>query len=174
MLSSNGCPLPGASENLPAGLVYTHPSRLSGVLVVDRAIFGPGIALERATVRRAPAHVKIASGRVVDVTSTDSAVARVVETYLESHPDAGRVGILLAPTNYLVRSEVGLDRQDMLLPGVGVSLGYSNAETTKAPYDAPVQMLLLGRKQTVKAGDQSIVDQGRLAESLVEGIDPFR
>jgi leucyl aminopeptidase (aminopeptidase T) len=174
ILASNGCPEPGASENLPAGLVYTHPARVSGVLVVDRAVFGPGLSLDRAAVRRAPARVRFSASRVDDVASADPAVTRAFETYLASHEDAGRVGLVVLPSNYLVRSEVGIDRQDMLLPCMNVSLGFANAAVTRASYEAPVQMVLLGRRQTVEVGTRKLVDAGRLEDALVEGIDPFR
>jgi hypothetical protein len=169
VLSSNGRPEPGASENLPAGLVYTHPARVSGTLVVDRAIFGPGLALDRGVVRRSPARVGFASGRVESVDAPDPVVAKAFEAYLASHADAGRVGIVVLPTNYLARSEVG-----MLLPSLNVSLGYANAALTRAAYEAPVQMVLLGRRQTVEVGGRKLVDAGRLEDTLVEGIDPFR
>ncbi|HEY4121753.1 MAG TPA: hypothetical protein VGM56_27995 [Byssovorax sp.] len=60
-------------------------------------------------------------------------MTKCMKDYLASHVDAGRVGLLLFSTNYLVRSDVGLDRQDMLLPGMGVSLGYAAQATTGAP-----------------------------------------
>ncbi len=174
ILSSSGRPIAGKSENLPAGLVYTHPARVSGTLVVDRAIFGPSVALDRSVLRRAPARVRFTGGRLTDFEASDSAVSQTIEAYLASHSDAGRIGLLVFPTNYLARSDVGLDRQDMLLPGVSISLGYASAETTNASYEAPVQMVLLGRKQTLEHSGRKLVNAGRLDESLVEGIDPFR
>jgi hypothetical protein len=174
LVSSNGRPEPGTSENLPAGLVYTHPSRVTGTLVVDRAAFGPGSPIDRAAVRRAPPRVRFAGNRVDGFEAADPAVTTALEAYLASHPDAGRVGMIVLPTNYLVRSEVGIDRQDMLLPSMNVSLGFASQATTKAAYEAPVQMVLLGKKQTVEVGGRRLVENGRLEDALVEGIDPFR
>ena len=174
ILSSIGRPARGASENLPAGVVYMHPARVSGTYLVDRAVLGPGIAVDRAAIRRAPVRVTFAGGKVSDFTSADAAVTKCMKDYLASHADAGRVGLLLFSTNYLVRSDVGLDRQDMLLPGMGVSLGYAAQATTGAPYEVPVQMVLLGRKQTVDVAGRVLVDAGRLVDPLVDGIDPFR
>lgn len=174
ILSSAGRPRPKTSENLPAGHVYTHPARVSGVLVVDRAIFGPGLDIDRHALRRAPARVTFASGRVSHVDASDPDIAAAFDTYLASHADAGRVGLLVWPTNYLVRSEIGIDRQDMLLPGMSVSLGYASPESTGANYEAPVQMVLLGRKQTIEVSGRKLVDAGRFDGALVEGIDPFR
>lgn len=173
ILSSTGRPEPGTSENLPAGLVYTHPARVTGTLVVDRAIFGPGVNLDRAQVRRAPARVVFAAGRVTTFEAADAAVRQTLDTYLTSHNEAGRVGLLVFPTNYLARSDVGIDRQDMLVPGISISLGYASPESG-AKYEAPVQLVLLGRRQTVEVGGRKLVDAGRFDQALVEGIDPFR
>ena len=174
IIASSGRPGPGQSENLPAGSVFTHPARVHGTLVVDRAIFGPGLSLDRSAVRRAPARFVFNGGRVSDHETTDVAVREAVDNYLESHAYASSVGLVVFPTNYLVRSEVGIDRQDMLLPGMCVSLGYSSSDVTRAAFDAPVQLALLGRKQNVEVNGRRLVDGGRFARDLVEGIDPFR
>ncbi|MFO0617481.1 MAG: hypothetical protein U0414_33100 [Polyangiaceae bacterium] len=171
---SSGRPERGASENLPAGYVYTHPARVNGLVVVDRAIFGPKGDVDRATLRRAPVRVRFQSGRVVDHDAVEPAVRSTVDNYLASHTHAGRVGLVVFPTNYLARSEIGSDRQDMLLPGVNLSLGFADQAHTKAPYEAAVQLVLLGRKQTIEVDGRRLVDAGRMEKRLVEGIDPFR
>jgi hypothetical protein len=173
-LASSGRPEPGSSENLPAGYVYVHPARVAGRLVVDRAVFGPKGDVDRAALRRAPVTVEFVAGRVARHDAKAPAIASIIDRYLESHASAGRVGLAVLPTNYLVRSEIGSDRQDMLLPGLTVSLGFANAEKTGATYEAPVQLVLLGRKQTVEVGGRKLIDTGRFEAALVEGIDPFR
>jgi aminopeptidase len=174
ILTSSGRPTKGTSENLPAGSVFTHPARVTGTLIVDRAVFGPGVNLDRSLVRKAPTRVVFENGRIKSFDASDPTVAQTFETYLASHANADRVGLLVFPTNYLVRSEVGIDRQDMLLPGMSVSLGFASADTTRASYEAPVQMVLLGRRQTVEVNGRKLVDGGRFDHALVEGIDPFR
>ncbi len=174
LLSAAGKPKPGQSENLPAGYVYVHPARVSGTLVVDRAIFGPKGEVDRALLRRSGPKVEFVAGRIHHHDAKDPAIAAVLDRYLESHTFAGRVGLAVLPTNYLVRSEIGSDRQDMLLPGVTISLGFANQDATLATYEAPVQLVLLGRKQTVEVGGRALIEAGRFASTLVEGIDPFR
>lgn len=174
LLASAGRPSPGTSENLPAGHVYTHPARLDGTVVVDRALFGPGVDLDRSLIRKDPPKVTFTNGKVARVEGGDSLVRSAVDGYLASHAYADHVGLVVFPTNYLVRSEARIDRQDMLLPGVSLSLGYASAENTRAPYEAPVQLVLLGRRQTVSVGSKKIVDAGRFDAELSEGVDPFR
>jgi hypothetical protein len=174
LLCSSGRPAAGASENLPAGYVFTHPARVTGTLVVDRAIFGPKGDVDRATLRRAPVRVRFQNGRVVDHDASEPSVKARLDQYLASHIHAARVGLVVFPTNYLARSEIGSDRQDMLLPGVNVSLGFSDAAHTHASYEAAVQLVLLGRRQTIEIEGKRWIDGGRLAQTLVDGIDPFR
>ena len=84
------------------------------------------------------------------------------------------MGTVVLPTNYLVRSEIGVYAQDELSPGININLGFTHHAATLAPWDAPVQARLLARRLSVRAGDRTLVDRGRHADELVEGIDPFR
>jgi hypothetical protein len=142
--------------------------------VVDRSVGGPGGWIDPASLRRNPLRLTFASGRFTGAECGDPQSLATLNTYLASHADAGRVGAVALPTNYLVRSEIGLTVQDWLLPGLSVYLGHTNSGATSAPYDVPVQLRFSGRKQTVEVRGQRVVFAGRLDASLVEGIDPFR
>jgi leucyl aminopeptidase (aminopeptidase T) len=171
---SDGRPTQERWDNIPSGFVCAHPADISGTLVVDRSVAGPSVVVDAAGLRKNPLKVVFTAGRVENVECGDEKTRASVRAYLGSHPDAGRVGMIVMPTNYLVRSEIGLQIQDGLLPGLSVYLGYTNAATTKATYDAPVQLRLFGRRQTVEVRGQRIVHAGRFDATLVEGIDPFR
>jgi leucyl aminopeptidase (aminopeptidase T) len=172
--AENGRPRPGTSQNLPSGFVYVHPAQIQGTFVADRGLVGTGVPQGAIAARRTPATFTIAAGRVTSASCARAEAQALIERYLASHPDAGRVGLVLFPTNYLVRSEIGVEVQDELLPGVNVCLGFSEANVTRAPYDAPVQLRLLARRLTVEVRGQRVVAAGRFADALVEGIDPFR
>ncbi|NUP07273.1 MAG: hypothetical protein HOW73_14560 [Polyangiaceae bacterium] len=174
ILSSSGRPKLGEIDNLPAGFVYAHPSVVSGTFVADRGLLGTGMRLTGAALRKSPVYLEFGSGRVVKVTCSDATITEQVQAFLARHSDAGRVGAMTFPTNYLVRSEIGLGIQDALLPGLSLALGTSHASVTKAPYDCPVQLRLFGRRLTVDADGKRLVEDGRFADWLVEGIDPFR
>jgi len=174
VVAANGRPDPGRPENLPSGLVYTHPSQVSGVYVADRAVHGEGMRATSAALRRTPIKLQIASGRVSSVSCADAHIAEQVDRYLASHADAARVGMVVFPTNYLARSEVGLEAQDALLPGVNLGLGFSMSAITRAHYDAPVQLRLMARRLNVEVHGVPLVTAGRFEAGLVEGIDPFR
>ena len=85
VLSSAGRPAPGTSENLPAGHVFVHPYRVTGTLVVDRAIFGPTANIERQRLRKHPARVVFAGGRLTGFEAADDEVKAAIDTYLASH-----------------------------------------------------------------------------------------
>lgn len=171
---SDGRPAQGRWDNIPSGFVCAHPGDVSGTLVVDRSVAGPTVVADPAALRKNPLKVTFAAGRVEDVECGDAKILAGVNAYLGSHTDAGRVGMIVMPTNYLVRSEIGLQIQDGLLPGLSIYLGYTNAAITKAAYDAPVQLRFFGRRQTVEVRGQRLVQAGRFDATLVEGIDPFR
>lgn len=171
---NDGRPSQGRWDNVPSGYVCAHPADVSGTLVVDRSVAGPSLMVESAALRKNPLKVTFAAGRVEDVECADNKTLADVRAYLASHTDAARVGMIVMPTNYLVRSEIGLQIQDGLLPGLSIYLGYTNAAITKATYDAPVQLRFFGRRQTVEVRGQRLVHAGRFDATLVEGIDPFR
>lgn len=171
LVVGNGRPEPGASENIPAGFVYWYPAEVRGVLVADR---GLALSGHRIATRRAPVRVNIEGSRVREYDCADDETSAKIDAYFASNANAARVGTVVLPTNYLVRSEIGVHAQDELSPGLNLNLGFTNASLTRAPWEAPVQMRLLARKLTVRAGDRSLVEAGRHSPALVEGVDPFR
>lgn len=173
MIAADGRPTPGHPDNLPSGYIRFHPASVDGVFAPDRGMLG-AIRVPRERLRGAPVRFELEAGRVRAVRCEDAALRGELEGYLGSHVNAGRVGLAAVPTNYVVRAESGLEVQDALLPGVSISLGYSDAENTRAPFSCPVQLRLLARKLDVDAGARALIRGGRFESDLVEGIDPFR
>jgi len=171
LIISTGCPTAGNSENIPAGFVYWNPSDVRGTFIADRGLALSGV---RIATRRAPIKLVIEASRVREYDCSDAETCAKLDEYFLSHANAARVGTLVFPTNYLVRSEIGVHAQDELAPGLNVNLGFSHSAVTRAAWDAPVQARLLARKLSVRAGDRALVEAGRHADALVEGVSPFR
>lgn len=172
LMSANGQPEAGRADNLPSGFVFFHPASVEGTITADRGLLG-AIRIGRDRLR-SPISFEIENSRVRAVRGDDAALRAEIEGYLSSHVHAPRVGLISVPTNYVVRAESGLDVQDALLPGLGLSLGYTDHENSKAPFACPVQLRVLSRKLDVVAGGRTLVRAGRLDDELVRGIDPFR
>jgi hypothetical protein len=173
LVSANGRPSRGLADNLPSGSVYTYPGSVSGRFVVDRGLFNSEL-VSPVSLRRHPVTFTFADGRVSGVETDDPDLAKQIEKHFATHARASMVGHVTIPTNYLVRSEIGVQAQDNLLPGLNVSLGFSASKLTNAPVDAPVQLTLLGRKVSVSANGKPIVTEGRFEQHVVAGLDPFR
>ncbi|MBL8680651.1 MAG: hypothetical protein JNK05_15845 [Myxococcales bacterium] len=171
LVIGTGRPSAGGAENIPAGFVYWHPSDVRGTFIADRGLALSGL---RIATRRAPVTLVIEASRVREYDCTDAETCAKIDEYFTSHANASRVGTVVFPTNYLVRSEIGVHAQDELSPGLNINLGFSHSPVTRAPWDAPVQARLLARKLSVRAGDRALVDNGRHADALVESVDPFR
>jgi hypothetical protein len=172
-LAADGRPTPGRADNLPSGYVYFHPAAVDGVVVPDRGLVG-AIRISRERLRGASLRMTLAAGRVRSVSADDPEIQSEIEGYLASHVNAPRVGLVVVPTNYLVRTESGMEVQDALLPGLVIGLGYTDAAQTQAPFSCPVQLRLLSRRPDVAIDARPIVRGGRFEEDLVTGIDPFR
>jgi len=169
-----GRPEPGRADYLPSGTVFAFPASIQGRYVADRGVVGTGVRFAPASVRRAPVSVEIVDGRVRSFRTADPELSQAIDRYLASHVHAPRVGMVILPVNYIARAEIGLDIQDRLLPGCVISLGFTAQKSTQATFDAPVQLQLFARRLSVECAGRSLVTAGRLDESLVEGIDPFR
>lgn len=173
LLSADGRPAAGKPDNLPSGFVFFHPAGVNGVVVADRGLIG-AIRVGRDRLAKTPVRFEIEGGVLRSFTTTDVGLRREIEGYLAAHPNAARVGLVSLPTNYVVRAESGVEVQDALLPGLGISLGYSDHEHTRASFSCPVQLRILSRKLDVTAGARRLVSAGRMTDDLVQGIDPFR
>jgi leucyl aminopeptidase (aminopeptidase T) len=173
LLAADGRPIAGRPDNLPSGFVFFHPASASGTVVADRGLLG-AIRIGRDRLRGAPVSFELEAGKLRAFHTSDEATRREIEGYLASHSNAGHVGLVSIPTNYVIRAESGLEVQDALLPGLGLSLGFSDHEHTRAPFHCPVQLRILSRKLDVNAGSRAITRAGRMVAELVEGIDPFR
>lgn len=173
MLSMSGRPEPGRPDNLPSGTLIFHPASVDGAFVADRGAIG-AVRPDPALVRRYPITVHFEAGRARAVESGSRELVAEVEAFFAMHEHARRVGLVALPTNYVVRSESGMEVQDGLLPGVNVVLGYSSPTTTHAPYHCPIQLRLFGRRIDAKAGGSRLVAGGRLTSEIVGDLDPFR
>lgn len=167
IVTGDGCPSPGAWDNLPAGFVYAHPLEVSGTLVADRIAHGSTASRLGAALRRRPLVVRFSEGRVTGSESDDAELAAAFASYLASHVHAPRVGFVSIPTNPLAKLEIGDLAHDGLLPGIRVFLGFSDAEATRAPYDMDHGFRLTGRGQTVRVDDVVVVENGRLTAELL-------
>lgn len=173
VLSMSGRPEPGRPDNLPSGTIIFHPASVDGVFVADRGAIG-AVRPDPALVRRYPISVRFEGGRALSVESRSRELAQTVEGFFTMHEHARRVGLVALPTNYVVRSEAGMEVQDGLLPGVNVVLGYSSPTTTNAPYHCPIQLRLFGRRIDARVGGSLLVSSGRLTSEIVGELDPFR
>lgn len=171
--SMSGRPEPGRPDNLPSGSVIFHPASVDGAFVADRGAIG-AVRPDPALVRRYPLTVHFEAGRARKVESRSAELVAIVEGFFGRHEHAARVGLVALPTNYLVRSETGMEVQDGLLPGVNVGLGYSSPSSTHAPYHCPIQLRLFGRRIDARVGDALLVSAGRLTREVVGDLDPFR
>jgi len=158
----------GYWDNVPSGVVYFHPLVVSGVFVADRGVQSSGHHLDDKLAHRNPLTVTIASGRVVKHHCNDCDLSARFEDYLSKHPDAGRVGMIAIPTNYLARVEIGHRAHDRLLPVLRLHLGWSKARFSKAPFDAPVSCRLVGRRQNLTCGEHEWMRDGRFVGKLAE------
>jgi hypothetical protein len=166
LVEASGRPRSGEWDNSPSGILYFHPASVQGTFVADRIAHSAGYPIDPKRLRNAPIVLRFANGRVVEHRCVDREIAESFARYLGAHPNAGRVGFLCVPTNYLALAEFGHVGHDGLLPGLRLQLGFSDASSTRAPYDLDFGCWLTARKLTVRCGGDDLVHEGRFAGEL--------
>lgn len=174
LVADCGRPAPGGWDNLPTGFVYFHPASMRGTFVVDRLVLGEKIERSGERLRAAGLRVGFSAGRVTEIGCADEALLADIEAYFASAPNAARAGFVSVPTNYLALNELGHPAHDGLLPGIRIQLGFSDSKNTRAPFDMDAGLRFAGKKLTLTVGGETIVERGRLTDTLVGGIDPLR
>lgn len=166
LIADAGRPEPGRWDNLPSGFVFFHTGSVSGSITIDRLVSGNDEHFDARTLRRTPLEVTFRRGAVESFRSADPAIEAAVRRYLEHHPDAGRVGFVSVPTNYLALAEIQHPHHDALMPGIHIQLGFSDALATRAPFDLDRGLRLVPRRASVWIGELPMVEKGRFVGAL--------
>jgi serine/threonine protein kinase len=173
LVADAGRPLPGRWDNLPSGFVFFHTGSVAGSITIDRLISGNQEHFDARALRRSPLELTFRRGAVDSVTCADPEIEAAVRRYLDHHPDAGRVGFVSFPTNYLALAEIQHPHHDALMPGIRLQLGFSDASSTGAPFDLDRGLRLVPRRASVWAGDVLLVDKGRFTGPLAEAASSW-
>ncbi|MCE4601895.1 MAG: aminopeptidase [Desulfurococcales archaeon] len=149
---------PGEWGNWPPGEVYTTPTSVDGVLVVDGVIGdyftnkygllnGPAVRLEIREGKIVGAEGPLA-GELIDYLSRDECGLRIGEVGVGSNPGIDRL--------------LGNMLHDEKMPGIHIAAGDPLGERTGATWRCGVHVDMLPLHATVRAGGRVLVGDGRL------------
>jgi aminopeptidase len=151
---------PGKWENLPSGELFTCPADANGTFVADGSM-GGHFGAAAGLLATAPVRFEIKTGTVRSVSCLDRALARAVEEFLRSEPNADRVGMVILGTNIGMHQASGELVCDQNLPGLHIGFGATYPEQTGASWNAPTQLTMTAVGADVDLDNAPLLRSGR-------------
>lgn len=149
--------------NFPSGEVFTTPTSVDGVLVPDGGVWLPN---GRSIGRTGKIKLHFAAGRLTHAEGPESEELLELVSGVQN---ARRVGQLAFGTNTSVLTPVGALLQDLKMPGLHLTLGYSYDHLTGADFRCDLEIPLLMRRPDVSCEGRPILVRGRYARDLLRG-----
>lgn len=150
----------GHWENLPSGLLLTHPGSVRGTFVADACIMGR-FAGREGLLSSVPVRFEIEGSVVREVKCSDFAFGQEIQRYLGSEVYLERVGSVILGTNVGLSSPLGELLHDQCLPGMHLVFGYTHREETGAPFCSRGILSVTGAYADVDVDGAALVRGGR-------------
>ena len=145
--------------NIPSGEVFTTPTNVEGVAVIDGSLGGP---FQRFGRLREPVRVVIEGGEAVDMSGGPA--ASELWRYLSERPCGPRVGEFAIGTNTGMKRILGNLLHDEKFPGVHIAFGDPLRELTGADWECDVHVDGVMTGTTVVVDGVRIMEGGRFVE----------
>ncbi len=164
----------GEWDNLPSGEVFTAPKGATGTMVVDGCV-GEWIGRKYAKIvnyRTTPITIVFDpknNGLVKSIKCDQVDLLRDLKAYINSEPNASRLGEIGLGTNIFLKELMGNMLQDEKFPGVHLALGDPYHEKTKANWSSNCHIDFVMRKCSVWVDGKQIMEDGRYLKELLQG-----
>lgn len=163
---ANGLIQPAAWQNLPSGQVFTCPASIDGLYVVDGSI-GDWFAGKYPDLPDYPVTLEFADGRLRDVRSDNTALARELFLYFRSNENGDRAGEFGVGTNPWLHFLSGEHLLNENVPGVHLALGDPFGNETGATWTSKTRVSVIGTRMSLFADDRSLLDAGTYAPDIL-------
>lgn len=149
---------PGSWGNWPPGEVYTTPTSVDGVLVVD-GLLGDYFTHKYGLLRGPGVRLEISEGVIMEA---EGPLARELLDYLSRWDCGLRIGELGIGSNPSITRPIGNMLHDEKMPGAHLAAGDPLGTRTGAPWRCGVHVDMIPLSATVKAGGRVLVEGGQL------------
>jgi hypothetical protein len=168
-VKSNGLIAPGTWQNLPSGQVFTCPATVDGVYVVDKSI-GDWFESKYPDVASYPVTLEFAGGRLRDVRSSNTNLARELFLFVRSNENGDRVGEFGVGTNPWLGFMTGQTTNDENVPGAHLALGEPPGPEVGATWTSKTRVSVVGTRMSLLADGRPLLEDGVFAADLLEGL----
>ena len=153
----------GHWSNLPGGEVFTCPTDINGILVIDGCL-GDYFDRKYGLLEQTPVGVFIEHGRAIrnSIKCVNPVLAQEFTEYLfRNDENSNRVGEFALGTNIGLKRLIGNLLQDEKFPGVHLAFGGSYPEETGALWDSDSHIDCVIKKPTVYLNGKVIMRSGK-------------
>lgn len=155
--------------NWPPGEVFTTPTRVDGILVVD-GVIGDYFSTKYGLLEK-PVTLVIENSIVTSISG--GKIAQELHDYIAGSECGKRVGELGIGGNINIEHPIGNMLHDEKMPGAHLALGDPLGEATGAEWKCSIHVDLLPLRTTVKIdGETTIIENGKLVTKQAEKGDP--
>jgi leucyl aminopeptidase (aminopeptidase T) len=159
-IKTSGLISPRIWSNLPAGEVFTTPTTVDGLFVVDGTV-GDYLCPKYGDLSAHPLMLEIDAGRLRDAHCANDELLRDFWAYCHTEPNGDRVGEFALGTNIAVERMIGNLLQDEKVPGVHIAFGNPYGSQTGAPWTCGSHIDAITRACDVWADGTQVMAAGR-------------
>ncbi len=153
--------------NLPGGEIFTTPSEVNGVFVID-GVVGDYLCAKYGDLRETPLTIRIVKNRLVEAESKNKQLRDEFWAYCHTDENSNRVGEFAIGTNIALQDVIGNILQDEKLPGVHIAFGNPYGAHTGADWFSITHIDVVGREFDIFCDDLQIMSRGRFLTDVLD------
>lgn len=150
----------GEYSNIPGDEVYTYPSNINGLAIVD-GVIGNFFSKKYGLIEKNPVNLKIKNGKLISFSCKYKNIKKDLKNYLDSDRNGRRVGEFALGTNIFLKRLIGRNIQDEKFPTVHIALGHPFPDITNAPYKSKIHVDFVIKDCSVFADGKKIMEKGK-------------
>lgn len=152
--------------NLPGGEIFTCPSRIRGIFVVD-GVVGDYLCRKYGDLKKTPLRIEIDNSRIVSLECDNAELLKEFQDYTHADENSNRVGEFAIGTNLAVTHIIGEILQDEKFPGIHIAFGHPYAEHTGADWTSTTHIDCVGRRFDITLDDELIMKEGKFLDAYL-------
>lgn len=152
---------PQTGTNLPGAEVYTYPSDINGIAVID-GILGDYFTQKYGSLKDNPITLKIEKGKVTKIICENKNLEEEFSNYIfKTDENSSTIGEFALGTNIFLKELIGVMLQDEKFPSIHIAVGDPYPSQTNASYSSKAHCDAIIRDTTVIVDGKKIMEKGK-------------
>lgn len=152
---------PQTGTNLPGAEIFTFPSDINGVVVID-GILGDCFTQKYGSLEKNPITLEIGRGKVTNISCKNKNLEKEFSNYVfKTDENSSKIGEFALGTNIFLKELIGVMLQDEKSPSLHIAVGDPHPNLTNASYTSKAHCDAIIRDTTVSVDGKKIMEKGR-------------